>query len=151
MIFKPAARYPADPRVVIILALSILSGVATVAMQAAPASLAAVLPEWAVMAWGALLWIGSAITLAGISRNTLNGVIMEQIGSIMVAATTIFVSVVALKVNGPSSLSVTGIVLAWGIACIFRWTQLQALINSAYKDQVRKQVREAILSEIEKP
>lgn len=148
MIFKPAARYPADPRVVFIFALSVFSGITTLTVKAAPQSLESVLPTWAVMTWGIILCLGSLISLVGIARNSANGVLLEQVGSVMVAAATIFYSVVALMVVGVASLSVTGIVLAWGLANLVRWIQLQVLINSAYRDQVREEVRKSFLSDL---
>lgn len=148
MIFKPAARYPADPRVVFIFALSVFSGITTLTVKAAPQSLESVLPQWAVMTWGIILCLGSLIALIGISRNTLNGVIFEQVGSVMVAAATIFYSIVALMVVGLPSFSVTGIVLAWGIANLVRWIQLQMLIQQAYRDQVREEVRKTFLQDL---
>lgn len=149
MIFKPAARYPADPRVVFILALSVLSGITTLIVKAAPQSLESVLPTWAVMTWGIVLCLGSLVTLTGIALQSLNGVILEQVGSVMVASATIFYSLVALKVVGVSSFSVTGIVLAYGLACLIRWFQLQALINHAYRDQVRAEVHDAFMRDVE--
>lgn len=156
MIFKPAARYPADPRAVFILALSVFSGLTALAIDAAPESLNAVLPKWGVILWGVLLFVGSAITLAGMARQTVNGIIAEQIGSVMVGATTIFYSTLAILVLGPGVLQTVGIVLAWGIACFWRWGQLQALIHDsvqraaklAYLEHLEEELRQRTLREI---
>lgn len=149
MIFKPAARYPADPRAVFVLALSVFSGITALALNVAPQSLESLLPSWAVIAWGIILAGGSAITLAGMAFQTLNGIITEQIGNVCVAAATIFYSSVAFLVVGPSSLQNVGIILAWGLACGLRWVQLQALINSAYRRQMKQRVVEQVYAEIE--
>ncbi len=149
MNFKPAARYPADPRVVFILALSVFSGLTSLAVDSAPQSLEAELPGWAVTLWGVILVAGSAITIFGIARNTFNGIIAEQIGSVMVAVATVFYSVVALMVVGLGAFSIIGVILAWGLACGWRWFQLQALIKNAYQEQVRAEVESKFLVDIE--
>ena len=128
MIFKPAARYPADPRAVFILALSVFSGITALALKSAPESLEAVMPGWAVAAWGVLLSVGSAITLYGMFRQTVNGILIEQVGCIIVASTTVFYSGVAFHELGAEAIQVVGIILAWGISCVIRWGQLQVLI-----------------------
>lgn len=130
-IFKPAARYPADPRAVFILALSVFSGLTAVALGAAPDSLSALLPRWVVLVWAILLALGSATTLFGMSRQTVNGIVIEQIGSVMVAATTLFYSGIAIWQIGIDAIQGIGIIFAWGLSCGARWIQLQALINDA--------------------
>jgi len=129
--FKPAARYPADPRAVFILALSVFTGCTALALGAAPESLDSLLPHWVVLGWGLLLTAGSAMTLAGMMVQSVNGIVTEQVGSVTVAATTIFYSVLAIKEVGPDALQNVGIILAWGVACGIRWVQLQVLINDA--------------------
>jgi hypothetical protein len=130
-VFKPAARYPADPRAVFILALSVFSGITALALQVAPDSLNALLPTWAVVAWGGLLSGGSAVTLVGMLRQTVNGIILEQVGCVTVAATTVFYSGVVFYEIGPEAIQSVGIILAWGLSCILRYAQLQVLINDA--------------------
>jgi len=131
LMFKPAARYPADPRAVFILALSVFSSLTAVALEKGPPSLEGVLPMWAVLTWGVLLGVGSLITLGGMARQTVNGIITEQIGSVMVAAATLFYAGIAFWQLGWGALQGVGIILAWGLSCGLRWFQLQALINSA--------------------
>jgi hypothetical protein len=135
-VFKPAARYPADPRAVFILALSVFSGVGAIVIDAAPATLEAVLPGWVVMFWGILLVFGSGLTLGAMLFQTLNGIIAEQIGSVIVGATTVFYSSVAIWV-----------VLAWGLSCFVRWMQLQALINQSFRAQRRSEFEQAVQAE----
>ena len=149
MIFKPAARYPADPRAVFILALSVFSGATSLALLAAPESLEAVLPQWAVIFWGVMLVLGSATTLAGMAFQTINGIIAEQVGSVMVGVTTVFYSTIALWFVGINALSSVGIILAWGLAWFVRWLQLQILINSAHKRQMKQALLEKVYAEIE--
>lgn len=149
MIFKPAARYPADPRAVFILALSVFTGITALALKAAPESLDAVLPRWGVMAWGVLLVLGSALALTGMIFQTLNGILSEQIGSVMVAATTLFYSAIAFYFVGFNALQNVGIILAWGLACGLRWFQLQALINQSYRTKIEQEVAQTILNDMD--
>jgi hypothetical protein len=137
MIFKPAARYPADPRAVFILALSVFSGLTSMALKVAPQSLEALLPPWGVIFWGATLTLGSALALTGMAFQTVNGIIAEQIGSVMVGASTIFYSGLILWIIGPPAFQSVGIILAWGVACFIRWAQLQVLIHDAIKRKAK--------------
>jgi hypothetical protein len=132
MIFKPAARYPVDPRVVFILAFSVFTGLTALVLDQGPQSLESQMPKWGVVVWGAVLMTGSIIALWGVARQTLNGILTEQVGSIMVGSATIFYSVVATMVVGWGAVQTVGIVFAWGLACILRWFQLQTLILTAY-------------------
>jgi hypothetical protein len=149
MIFKPAARYPADPRAVFILALSVFSGATTLALKAAPESLEAVLPQWGVVTWSVMLTLGSLLSLVGMAFQSLNGIVLEQIGSVVVGATTVFYSTLALYVIGPQAFQTVGIILAWGLACFVRWIQLQVLIHSAIKRQQKMAILEQVNAEIE--
>lgn len=144
--FKPAARYPADPRAVFILALSVFSGLTALAIgDNGPASLQDSLPAWAVIGWGVLLTLGSAVTLAGMAFHSVNGIITEQIGSVIVAATTIFYSGVAFYELGFAALQAVGIILAWGLSCGLRWFQLQSLIN----DEIGRAHKRAAVERLE--
>jgi hypothetical protein len=146
MIFQPAARYPADPRAVFILALSAFGGVSALAIKAAPETLEAVLPRWAVLVWGLLLVIGSVTTLLGMARQTLNGIITEQVGSVTVGATTVFYSAIALWVIGPNAVAGISPILGWGIACFWRWGQLQSLIRRSYREALATKTVAAVES-----
>lgn len=148
-LFKPAARYPADPRAVFILALSVFGGITALALEAAPESLELLLPRWAVVVWGIALTAGSATTIIGMAFQTINGIIAEQIGSVVVGATTIFYSGVAFYVLGASALQSVGIILAWGLACFVRWIQLQVLIHSAIHRAAKIDMLHKLFDEIE--
>jgi len=134
-ILTPAARYPADPRAVFILALSVFSGLTALAVDAAPNTLRSLLPEWGVVLWAVLLSLGSLITLVGMARQTLNGIILEQVGSVMVGVTTVYYSVLVFIVVGRDAVQTVGIILAWGGACFLRWIQLQLLVDQAFRAQ----------------
>lgn len=148
MSFQPAARYPADPRVVFILALSVFSGITALALEAAPASLEDVLPRWGVITWGVLLVLGSAAALIGMIFDNINGIVTEQIGSVAIAATTIFYSALAFYVIGIDALQTVGVILAWGLSCGLRWFQLQSLINHAYRSKIRSEIAEQFRDDV---
>lgn len=150
MIFKPAARYPADPRAVFVLALSVFSGLTAFVLGAAPESLESLLPEWALYVWGGTLALGSGVALAGMAFQSVNGIITEQIGNAMVAAATIFYSLIVFWIVGPSAIQSVGIILAWGLACALRWVQLQLLIRSAVARQRKQEIIATVYAEIEK-
>lgn len=149
MIFQPAARYPADPRVVFILVLSIFSGATALALESAPESLEVAVPHWAVTTWSVMLVLGSATTLIGMAFQGLNGIITEQIGSVMVGATALFYTAVAIASVGPDVVSTAGVIGAWGFACLARWLQLQVLINSAHRRQTKQAIVAKVYAELE--
>jgi hypothetical protein len=128
-LFRPAVRYPADPRAVFILVLSVLSGITTMLVEQGPETLESVMPRWSVIVWGLILGVGSLIALIGLERDTDWGIITEQIGCVMVGVACIFYSVIALYSAGVGATPALAIVLGWGLACIARWFQLQLLIH----------------------
>lgn len=150
MIIKPAARYPADPRAVFILALSVFIGLTALALDESPNTLQIVMPNWAVIVWATALTVGSLITLIGMYFQTIEGIIAEQIGSAMVAGTTIFYSVVVLMMVGLSGMQTIGIILAWGLACCLRWFQLQVLIRDGIRRAQRNEFLRHVDDELER-
>lgn len=148
--FLPAARYPADPRALFILVLSVFSGFTAIALKAAPQSLEEVLPHWAVMTWGILLALGSLLALVGMAKQTVNGILLEQIGSVIVAAATIFYSGIALYVTGFHAAQTAGIILAWGLSCLVRWIQLQILISEGVKQASKDATVRDVHAEIDR-
>jgi hypothetical protein len=139
-VFEPAARYPADPRAVFILALSVFSGIVTMALESGPGTLESLLPKWGVLVWGAILTVGSLVTLVGLARQTNDGIIAEQVGSVMVGVACIFYSILAIMVVGIGSSQPVVIILAWGLSCLVRWLQLQSLVKKMIHE---KELRDA--------
>lgn len=135
---KPAARYPADPRAVFILAFSVFTGATALAVSAAPQTMNSLLPPWFVFLWNLLLVLGSITTLAGMASQSIWGILTEQVGSVMVATTTLFYSTIAFWYIGVDAIQPVGIVAAWGLACAIRWFQLQRLIAQTLHEQTRR-------------
>lgn len=148
MIFKPAARFPADPRAVFILAFSVFTGIIALAFDAQPGTLASVMPAWGVVVWGGTLVLGSATALVGMWLQTLNGIIIEQVGSVAVSMATIFYGVLLIWLAGEQAYMSAGIILAWGIACGLRWVQLQILIDVAYREKLIVEAQEEVKNQI---
>lgn len=125
---NPASRYPSDPRAVFVLALCIFAGVPLIFGLTDSGSLDAYLPKWAIAIWGLLLVGGAAGSLVGMARQTPLGILVEQVGSVVVGVGTIYyalATIFAFHVFTPS----TAITLAWGLSCFWRWGQLEVLVT----------------------
>lgn len=129
----PAARYPADPRAVFVLTLCVVSGVPLVFADATPGSIAAQLPRLMVVVWGAMLALGALTTLVGTLKMDVNGIILEQIGSVSVGgASLIYAGAIFTQIHWVGSVP-AAIITGWGLSCFWRWGQLQALLHKAEK------------------
>lgn len=129
---KPAARYPADPRAVFILSLCVITGLPMLFLHLEPGSISALIPHWAAFVWGFCLVFGAGLTLAGMSKDSIEGILAEQIGSVVVGCATVFYSATAIFAVGVSALWAAAIMLGWGLSCFWRWGQLQALIQKSF-------------------
>lgn len=127
----PAARYPADPRAVFILVLSVISGVPLVFADATPGSIEDQLDDFWVVVWGIMLTLGALTTLIGTLKPNVDGIILEQVGSVAVGgATIIYAGAIVAQVGLLGSVP-AGLILGFGLSCLWRWGQLQALLKSA--------------------
>lgn len=127
----PAARYPADPRAVFVLSLCVAAGIPLVFADATPGSIAAQLDRPWVITWGAMLTIGALVNLIGTLKSDVNGIILEQIGSVAVGgATVLYAGAIFVQVHWQGSVP-AAIVLGLGMSCFWRWGQLQALLHKA--------------------
>lgn len=128
----PAARYPADPRAVFILIVCLFNGIPLAMGRATPGSINDQIHQtWQIVVWGLFLVIGSGCTLLGTFNQSVNGILLEQTGSVAVGfACLIYAAAIRAQVGVAGSVP-AGIVLAFGIACLWRWGQLQGLIIEA--------------------
>lgn len=144
--FTPATRYPADPRAVFVLTLCVVSGIPLLILKTSPGSLEEALPSWGVFLWGLGLLAGSITTLAGMAFQTGGGILAEQVGSAVVGIATLFYVGIAILELGPErSLTLPmAIILGWGLSCLWRWGQLQALITQTARtvERVRAEHKE---------
>lgn len=125
---KPASRYPADPRAVFILILCIVSGLPLILTDIEPGSLESLMPTWWIVLWGLALVCGAGCALWGMSRQTVDGILVEQVGSVIVGCSSIIYSAAIIIAVGSSGIVSAGIVFGWGLSCFWRWLQLQALV-----------------------
>ena len=136
----PAARYPPDPRALFVLSLCVIVGFPLIFADATPGTIAAQLDSTWVVIWGLMLSVGSLVTLIGVMQQSVNGIIIEQIGSVAVGfACLIYAVAIWLQVSWAGAVP-TVIVLGWGASCFWRWFQLQRLMMNA--EHVATEVRE---------
>ena len=127
----PASRYPADPRTVFLLVLCVASGLPLLFGTVAPGSIAALLDRPLVIGWGLMLTVGAVVSLVGIFRRTVLGIILEQVGSVAVGGASLLYAAAILLQVGTRGLFSAAIITGWGLSCFWRWAQLQALLNAA--------------------
>lgn len=116
-----------------LLALCIVSGLPTLlGANPGPASIEALLPELMVRVWSFMLVVGAAISLIGAAlKNRVNGILVEQVGLVMVGVAAVFYAfgifiVIGFQVGAISA----SIILGFGAACLYRWYQLQRYIKA---------------------
>lgn len=135
----PAARYPADPRAVFILVLSVVSGIPLVFADATPGSIDDQLDAPWVVIWGVMLTAGALTTLIGTLKPNVDGIILEQIGSVAVGgASLLYAGAIGFQVGLAGSVP-AAIIVGFGLSCFWRWGQLQALINEAEQAAAKAQ------------
>jgi hypothetical protein len=129
----PAVRYPPDPRALFLLAMCVISGVPLVFADAAPRSVVANLDDPWVIAWGVMLVGGAGLTLWGALRQTVNGVIAEQVGSVGLGFACLIFSLAVFGYNGWAGSVAALLILGFGLASLWRWGQLVAYVKSIEK------------------
>jgi len=127
----PAVRYPADPRAVFVLAACVVAGVPLVFAGATPGTVEDKLHPAMVFVWGFLLVAGSATTLVGTFKLNPDGIILEQVGSVSVGAACMIYAGAMIATAGISAAVPALIVGMFGVACFWRWGQLQGLLHRA--------------------
>lgn len=129
----PAARYPPDPRALFVLGLCVFVGVPLIFANATPGTIASKLDATWVVVWGVMLSAGSLVTLMGVVRQSINGILFEQVGSVAVGfACLIYATAIWLSVQWSGAVP-SVIVLGWGLSCFWRWYQLQRLMVNTEK------------------
>lgn len=138
----PAVRYPPDPRAIFLLGMCVVSGVPLIFANATPNSIADQLEhDWQVITWGIGLTGGALLTLIGALRQSVNGVIAEQIGSIALGFACLIFAVAIWDALHWKGSVVMLFVLGFGIASLWRWGQLQAYLNAV--EEIAQVIRDA--------
>lgn len=137
----PAVRYPPDPRALFILLLCVVSGIPLIFANATPGSLASKLdPPW-VITWGIMLSGGSLLSIIGGLRQTVNGIITEQVGSVALGfACLMYATAIWITVQMAGAVPIA-IILGFGAASFWRWGQLQAYMNQV--ERIAKATRDS--------
>jgi hypothetical protein len=136
----PAVRYPPDPRAVFMLALCVVVGVPLIFAGATPGTIASQLDHAWVIAWGIMLSGGSLLSLIGSSRQSVNGVIAEQIGSVALGvACAIYAGAIIAAVHWAGAVP-AAMVIGLGGASFWRWGQLQAYLHDS--ERLAQKIRE---------
>lgn len=129
----PAVRYPPDPRALFLLAMCVVSGVPLIFANATPGSINAQLDLPMIIAWGVMLSGGALLSLVGSLRQTINGIITEQVGSVALGfACLIYAGAVWLTVRWAGAVLICLIIGLSG-ASFWRWGQLQAFLHQTEK------------------
>lgn len=130
-ITAPAVRYPPDPRALFLLGMCVLSGFPLIFANATPQSIVAQIDDdWVVIAWGLMLTGGALLTLIGALRQTVNGVVAEQVGSVALGcACLIFAGAIFGYVRWNGSVTML-LVFGLGVASLWRWGQLVAYMRA---------------------
>ena len=124
------ARHPFE---LFMLVVCLFAGIPTIADgPPAPQSIEALLPQLLVLGWGISLSVGAFIALLGIFLfGAATGIILEQVGLVMVGTACVFYGIAIWIVIGVTGAVSGGIVFGFGCACLWRWRQLQKLVNAA--------------------
>lgn len=127
----PAARYPADPRVILLLVACVASGVRFLVGGAIPGTIESQLDRPWVVIWALMVGLGGLVTLVGTLRMDVTGILAEQIGCLMLLGGTVVYAVAVWTSAGEAGFYPGLFQLMFGIASGWRWGQLQGHINDA--------------------
>jgi len=107
-----------------------------------PGSINATLPAWLAFSWSVALAAGAGIALVGVFLlNRPIGIILEQLGLGIFGIASVVYTAAALKSLGLAALQPAGIVAGFGAACLWRYFQLQGVLNRAQAEQKRRDDR----------
>lgn len=117
----------------LIMFLCVITGIPILFGKApAPASLEAALPLHIVYLWSGAISLGALLTLAGMFfRTKVSGLLTEQLGLVLVGVACLFYAGIAIVTLGATSGAAVpaGIVFACGVACLWRWRQIQTFLK----------------------
>lgn len=96
----------------------------------APISIEALLPTPVIKLWAATASLGSLVALLGIiwPRRVI-GMVIEQVGLVMVGVAACFYGAAIWIVTGEVGRVPGAIISAFGLSCLVRWYQLQKLVD----------------------
>ena len=135
----PAVRYPPDPRALFLLVMCVISGVPLIFADATPQSIMSQLDDPLIVTWGVMLTGGALLTLIGALRQSVNGVIAEQVGSVSLGFACLIFAGAIYGYTRWAGAVVMLLLFGFGIACLWRYGQLWAYLRDveALAQQVR--------------
>lgn len=115
------------PHEVLLLAWSLVFGAVGLWQAPAPATLAALVPHWEVLAWSAGLAVSGAVGLLGCfwRRGSAMAAQLEMGGLLIGAGSILLYCAAILLVGGWKGLFAAGLVGAWMLANLWRAGQLR--------------------------
>lgn len=121
-----------------ILALCIVSGAPMALGQITAGSINEKLPEPLVIAWGIMLVLGSGTALFGTYwRNYATSLTLERVGLWSTGVAALVYGVCILSTRNAGGLVATGIILAFGAACISRALDIGHIFHRALSEHPR--------------
>lgn len=118
------------PHEILLLAVSLATGLAYTIGAPAPTSVAALLPAWAVLVWAVGLAISGALGLAAVVAHRRWSLQVEQASMLLGAAALVWYSAAAGQF-GWRGLSAATVYAAWAAANVARAVQIRADLKSA--------------------
>jgi hypothetical protein len=115
------------------LPLCVLSGV-SILLRATPApgSIEAFVPRIGVIVWAICLAGGAGLYLLATSMqptHPVTGVLLEQVAAVSLGVAATFYAIAAMVFGGWAALLPAGIILSLGLACLYRWFELQRWVT----------------------
>lgn len=121
-----AGRY--RPHEMLLLAVSIIIGLAYLLGAPPATSLAALIPRWELHAWAIGMLTSGILGLLGTlwqRRDLPRGLALEAAGLLIGSGALLLYLAAILRVAGPAGLSAGGIVAAWMLANLWRTAQVR--------------------------
>lgn len=130
---EAAALGSRHPFQIFTLGLCLFIGIPLLLGVVQPGSISELLSPLARLVWGLGLVVGAGVALGSTyMRNHAVGVILEQLGLVLVGSSTLFYgAAVLLTVGFRSGIVAIIFMLGFGLSCFWRWVQLQRLLNAA--------------------
>ena len=119
-----------------ILTLCLITGVPVLVGNApAPGSLEDAMPDFVFLGWNIALVAGSAVALVGsmVQKNRVTGILLEQWGLVAVGMAAIVYGILIPFVAHWGGAISASIIFGFGVACLWRWWQLQKYILDVQK------------------
>jgi hypothetical protein len=126
-----AGRHPFQT---FLLALCVVSGIPQLFGRTTAESVEAQLPLWLVTAWGGCLVVGAILGLVGAHvwrRDYATALTLERVGLYLAGAAAVVYSILVARYAGISGALAGSIILAFGLACIRRGSDIGLIFHRA--------------------